>query len=233
MSIAEQLTQTMEPLLDAVYAAGKSAGGGTTDNPLKYISPDISFDGFFDGAKFPENFELVFERDTCSANLGSMFRNTINLRKLTLDIPKDSNGAAYNAYYFIYCQSTTNDRTLKELVIPEEMKISNASRFVAYRNGLVSITGSIDATDCTNFTNAFANCSNLRNIRFKANTISKSIDFLSSSSLTPESAQSIIDGLAQNTGDTQLTLTLNKHVSLTTEQSVAITAKNWTLVTND
>lgn len=28
MTIAEQLTQTMEPLLDAVYAAGKAAGGG-------------------------------------------------------------------------------------------------------------------------------------------------------------------------------------------------------------
>lgn len=28
MTIAEQLTQTMEPLLDAVYTAGKAAGGG-------------------------------------------------------------------------------------------------------------------------------------------------------------------------------------------------------------
>lgn len=42
MSIAEQLTQTMEPLLDAVYAAGKAAGTGGSGNRREYSGKIVS-----------------------------------------------------------------------------------------------------------------------------------------------------------------------------------------------
>ena len=53
-----------------------------------------------------------------------------------------------------------------------------------------------------------------------------------SRNLTPETIQSIIDGMADLTGATAQTLTFHKDVGakLTDAQKATITAKNWTLV---
>jgi hypothetical protein len=77
--------------------------------------------------------------------------------------------------------------------------------------------------------NTFLTCNALKNIRFVAGTIKVNISFSSSSLLSAESIQSIIDGLA--TVETAQTLTLHATVKakLTEEQIASITSKNWTL----
>ena len=76
----------------------------------------------------------------------------------------------------------------------------------------------------------FSVCSSLKNISFVAGCIKKSISF-SQSPLTDESIQSIIDGLADLTGQTAQTITFHSDVKnkLTEEQIASATSKNWNI----
>ena len=68
-------------------------------------------------------------------------------------------------------------------------------------------------------------------LRFAKQTLKVSIDLSYCYSLDDESVQSIIDGLADLTGETAQTITLHTDIKskLTDEQTSAITAKNWTI----
>lgn len=81
------------------------------------------------------------------------------------------------------------------------------------------------------WSNAFANCSSLVDITFSG-TIGKTISFAQSGKLSDASIQSIIEALADLTGETAQTLTFHKDVGgrLTQAQKDTISAKNWTLV---
>lgn len=81
------------------------------------------------------------------------------------------------------------------------------------------------AADGTNLT--FWECRSLKHIKFVAETIKTDLSFVHSVNLTPESIQSIINGLA--TVETAQTLTLNSAITLTDEQLATINSKGWTL----
>lgn len=83
----------------------------------------------------------------------------------------------------------------------------------------------------TNVNNMFLNATKLEEL-YCEGEITLSISFAQSNLLTNESVQSIIDCLADLTGQTAQTLTLHADVGakLTDAQKATITAKNWTLV---
>lgn len=83
----------------------------------------------------------------------------------------------------------------------------------------------------SNNTPNFNNCRNLREIRFVPESLPFGLSISASSLLSAESIQSIIDGLADLTGGTAQTLTLNATVKakLTQTQLDTITGKNWSL----
>lgn len=78
----------------------------------------------------------------------------------------------------------------------------------------------------------FYGSKNVEYARFVPNTIKCNFNASDSSAFTTETVDSIIDGLADLTGQTTKTLTLHSTVGakLTDTQKVTITAKNWTLV---
>lgn len=81
----------------------------------------------------------------------------------------------------------------------------------------------------TNATGMFSGCANLENITIDGE-IGVAIGFAGSPKLTDESIQSIIDHLADLTGQTSLAVGFHSTVlaNLTEEQINAIGAKNWT-----
>ena len=81
------------------------------------------------------------------------------------------------------------------------------------------------------FQSCFGQCSEIEQIRFVEKSILRNISFSATDKLSDESIQSIINGLAELTGGTAQTLTLNATVGakLTDTQKATITAKNWTL----
>ncbi len=171
---------------------------------------------------------------------------------LVLDIPLVSN------YYQILSQVTTNttvehltingakdgrisqlsyafngiqDTTLKRFTV--NCDFSNVGNFDNAFNirGLEIIDGiPIDMSSSTNC-NAFAATMSLREVRFAPLSIKARISFGQAPNLSNGTIQSIIDGLADLTGETAQTLTLHKEVGakLTDEQKAVITVKNWIL----
>jgi hypothetical protein len=79
--------------------------------------------------------------------------------------------------------------------------------------------------------NVFGGCESLKELRVVPLSIKVNFSISYSPLLSPETIQSIIDGLADLTGQTAQTLTLHKEVGakLTDEQKATITAKNWIL----
>lgn len=118
-----------------------------------------------------------------------------------------------------------------ELPIIEKFLPNTLNRAFQDRRKLKEIRATIDATHCTSFANGGFSCPSLEEIRFKTGTIfvNPSLDYCPL--LSDESIQSVIDGLADLTGQEAQTITFHATVKskLTEEQISTITSKNWTL----
>lgn len=144
------------------------------------------------------------------------------------------NGLEYIDYYmntkkgtsFGSCFSRTN--SLKWI---QGINTSNATSVSDMFNGssIESITEPFDFSNVTNANKVFNGCKNLKNIRFVAETIKISLLISECMSLSIESIQSIINGLATVSTTQTLTLHANVKANLTDEQIASITSKNWTL----
>ena len=114
-----------------------------------------------------------------------------------------------------------------------QLDTSNGTNFVSmfYLCGNLTTIPQLDTSNGTNFYNMFYHCYALKNISFVAGCIKKSISFAQSDKLTDESIQSIIDGLADLTGQTAQTITFHPDVKnkLTEEQIASVTSKNWNI----
>ena len=133
----------------------------------------------------------------------------------------------------LHCDNYCVDKKLKRLTlnIDTQKSISNSNTFNNLQ-ALEVIDGEPINLSSSGSNNMFGNCISLVYVRFVPLTIPKNISFSKSGSLSDETTQSIIDGLADLTGGTAQTLTLHATVGakLTDEQKATITAKNWTLV---
>jgi hypothetical protein len=151
--------------------------------------------------------------------MGQMFTFNSGIKKIILNMPDESQ----------YMDATFSRAiVLEEIVLGFSTKnITSYSNTFNSCNLLKRITGVLDFSSATKNTNMFYNCYNLEEVTFAPNTLSLSMLLNTSSKLTAESVQSIIDGLATVT--TAQTLTLNKAIALTDEQKATINAKGWTL----
>lgn len=108
-------------------------------------------------------------------------------------------------------------------------KVTNFSGLFAGKIMLETVKG-LDLSSATNLASIFASCSNLKNITFVENSIKINFNLGSSSLLSDESIQSLINGLA--TVETAQNLTIHSDVAtkLTDEQKATISSKNWNIV---
>ncbi len=153
-------------------------------------------------------------------NFVSMFFGCFNLEYISLiNAPKADNFS----YTFHTCKSMTK----------AEVDVSNAGRIDAIFNICQSLKtiSKLNPVKCTNFASAFGGCYALENITFTPLSIQKNISFGDSPLLSSESIQSIIDGLADLTGQTAQTITFHSTVKnkLTEEQIASATSKNWNI----
>ena len=132
--------------------------------------------------------------------------------------------------------TTASDDTLKRVTFNVDTEnCNNATNAFAGLRALEIVDGkplNCSSATVANRANMFAFCKALKEVRFVANSIKISISFNNCLSLSTDTIQSIIDGLADLTGGTAQTLTLHATVGakLTDTQKATITAKNWTLV---
>jgi hypothetical protein len=178
-------------------------------------------------AVFPDGYELTlnipnFVPQASGADMNFGVAKGIKRLKL-VSTPSDAT---------INLSTAFNNSSIEELDMSEfhcNIKVM-VSTFLQCRN-LREIKGELNLTSATFNTYEFYNCTALEEIRIKAGTIYKSVAFAQSSKLSAESIQSIVDGLADLTGQTAQKITLHTTVllQLSEEQLFAITAKNWTM----
>ena len=140
------------------------------------------------------------------------------------------------AYMFAIATSianTSEDTTLKHITLNLDLsKSTNYGRTFYQLAALEVIDGNpLDFSSATTTSNVFNGCRALKKFRVVPLSIKVNIKINFSSELSPETRQSILDGLAALTGQTTQTVTFHSTVGakLTDEQKATITAKNWTL----
>lgn len=226
---------TQEELMGEILTslAGKMAGGGSGESWLDYAT---SISNLFALAVFDvDTLDIEYGSKITETEIGNCLYSAFTRQKGLKKI-KINTGIIYinpvncgNAF-----ETTTSYGQLEKIEIPfiSNVLINNATRMFYEQRALKEIVGNLNLSGLTGaIVNAFQNCLALEEVRFKQNSIPKSIDIKYSSLLSNASIQSIIDGLMDLTGATAQTLTLHADVKakLTETQLATITGKNWTL----
>ena len=214
MSIAEKL-QTIAENEQRVYDKGYTDGA----LPITHMH---NLNQAFQNSTFPENYDLVLHLKK-PVGMQYCFSKS-NVRSVTLIAEQE--GSTMITFCFRDCSN------LQVIDIKNyKATITDISYAFYYASKLKSIYGALDISGGQNTTAAFDGCVLLEDIEFVPNTIKVNISFLNCANLSDVSIQSIIDGLADLTGQTTQTITFHATVGtkLTDEQKATITAKNWTL----
>ena len=181
-------TELIKPLdfaskIDDVYAAGqKASGGGAYD------------EGFADGRQAGQaEFWDAYQEDGNRTNYAYAFCG----RGWTDETYKPKhNITASGAFGYIYSNSLITDT-----VVPLVFKQHNSTQ--AFANSKIKYIPSITVASGQTFTNWFAGCSDLVEIRFTdESVIGNNIDLSPCKSLSHESIMNIINALADKTTDT-------------------------------
>lgn len=230
MSIAEKL-QTIAENQQRVYNKGYQDGKDYTPTDYMDYASSITFSNL---NLFAEPvIEINLEYVNTFFNLFRAYARNVTVEHIIVNCKNQIT----NMQNFYNATNIYMDDTLKKITL--NVDTSKATSFMNaffYNRALEIIDGKpIDCSACTSataFNSAFSYDSALTEIRFVKNSIKVNISFGSSSLLSLESIQSIIDGLADLTGQTAQTLTVHSVVYqkiIDNGWDALITAKNWTL----
>lgn len=195
------------------------AQGGVTDN----VAFATSLKHTFQSAEFPTT-NLVIDVSRCTKYEDPFDRS--NLETLTFSAIPQS---------YVSCSGMVEVMpALTEFSFPGAFHISSA-RYLFYNcPNLKTVNGVLDFSEIKTADLFYAFCQNstaIENLTFAPSSIFASIGLQQSALLSAASLQSIVDALADLTGQTAQTLTLHSDAKtrLTAAQRQTITGKNWTL----
>lgn len=207
---------------------------------------------------FKNNISLRYINiDTSSFNLGSLFLNCFNLRRINKDNVVDCSNSTTFSNIFSNChmlgdvsfinidedKSQSWTRAFKIDTSVEYFNLKNISfspkligtsfQHMFYNQQfLENINGEIDFTKISTTTGTelmFYACNNLKEVRFTKESLKYNLQMAQSGSLSLESLQSIIDGLGNVTTTSTLSLNSTAYNKLTEEQKQSATDKGWTI----
>ena len=200
--------------------AGIEAAG---DDLFQYAT---NADFLFNGATFPDGYELTLNLPNIAESANRLVRFSKGLKKVTLKGNKNNNAIGLQ-YAF---------DSAKPLEIVDATEWGAGGLKPTYFNSAFSsspvhtILGEIDCSALVNVNGTFSSALALKEIRIKAGTLARALSLGHSSLLSDESIQSIIDGLADLSGQTAQTITFHPSIvsgRLTDEQRLQILYKNW------
>jgi hypothetical protein len=232
----EQCKKEMDVYFDDINEAiNEKTGEEATYKPSEMgdaIRDIVKFEEYataicFGGVDLPE---VVIVNAYNAKTLDNFITPTSTIKELTVNCKKQ----VTSMNRFIY---GTGNNLIKITLNVDTSKCTNfrqafyhmRGRVVAGYQEYVIIEGEIDFTSATSVSACFDLCNYLKEVRFAKETLSLSISLVSGKYLSDESIQSIIDGLADLTGQTAQKITFHTDVvlKLTDEQWNQINAKNW------
>lgn len=235
MTTADKLVtvaDNIEKVYNAGFEKGKAEGGG--------FPADMEWANHATTAKIACDYiedETVTFSFPSIVDYNEIFKlNTANyaLKHLILNI--GGLPTNFNRIFFNFGQISANFGMYALEHITINGDTSQVTSFYYFVRSMNQVLKVIDGTPL-DFSSSTSNqmfcnrCYSLFHIRIVPNTIKVSADFSGSYSWDDESLQSIIDGLADLTGNEAQTLTLHTNIKakLTETQLATITGKNWTL----
>ena len=246
MSIAteiQRLQTAKENIRTAIEEKGVEVGNGTIDTYAEKIG-EISVGGSLGLERYAKQILFaslnLFGKEEVTLNLD----NATNLNGLCRTTVQEDDNTTVKHLTINCLQPLTNisqmisaldtDETLERITLNLNNIVATSVTYMFNKlRALRVIDGKpLDFSTMTSIsTSTFAACSALEEIRFKPNSIFVNFAFSYPQNLSAESVQSVIDGLADLTGNTTQTLTLNATVGnkLTDTQKATITDKNWIL----
>ena len=218
-NIDTTLTAAVESLID---------GYGSGGNDYYSIASSIMFNNLN-----PFGKSEIFVCLKVTKRIGSLFSQSVEKNTTVEHITLKTEQKLEFANAIFYTLSAYTDEYLKHITLYiDTSEVLNMSTIFANLRALEVVDGEpLDFSCATNINGIFNGCVSLKEFRVKKESIKVSFSCAYAQSLSAESMQSIIDGLADLTDlDTQ-TLTLHADVKakLTEEQISQITSKNWTL----
>lgn len=244
----------------AIEGSGVEVGDGTIDTYAEKVGviSDTSYNkgyenGYTEGVKTaPPDYlpavttfkipnwnllgkkEVVLNIPSVTNYNGFMQQNSGNLNTTVehLTINGAMDGTITNVSMAFYCG--TPETTLKRLTLNCDLsKCISTNYMCTYLTALEVVDGEpLDLSSVSGSISMFGGYNHgIKEVRFVPLSIKNSISFSDDSYLSDETTQSIIDGLANLTGEATQTLTFHWTFGnkLTDEQKAEITAKNWTL----
>jgi hypothetical protein len=208
--------------IEAVYNAGKSAGGGggsEEDYQRGYEEGrQAEYDEFWDAFQNYGNRNSYYQQFTQYTWNDTTFKPKYPI-----------NCYATQSYQTFNATQVFSNTGVTIISVPITVTGVPLTQTFYQAQKLVTIS-SLTLNDVPSHNSAFDGCTALKNITMGGSIIAD-IGFAKASLLTNASVQSIIDHLADVTGQTSLKLTLHNTVGskLTEAQKQQITAKNWTL----
>ena len=214
---------------DKGYDTGYEEGFASA--PPDYMQYVTGFANLFQESQFPEDTDLNIDISNMRGAtqyyfLNSTFRRIKGVKSIKI-LTKDKKLPLYLDYTF------GGGVNLKTVDLSDNPLIYSWSGAFAYAYELEEIIGELDLSGFQSWsTKGFESTTKLKEMRFKKGTIPYSITFGSCWQLSPETIQSIIDGLADLTGQTAQTLDFYSDIvaKLTDEQQLQILSKNWTVI---
>lgn len=198
-------------------------------NPFYYAT---TLNNILSGIVFPENYEVVIKVKKAPTSSSYTLHQASGFRS-TKWISEDNT----NLIQFNHSHRNSLYTSILERVDLTEYNTHFTTIQEAFRGQtkLKSILGVFDVSNCktvSSLSNAFMECSALEDVEFASGTINVNISFSACKNLTAKSIQSIIDGLADLTGQTGQTVDFHSDIisKLTDEQWQQIYNKNWSAV---
>ncbi len=237
MTIAEKITRAKNDY-DAVYEAGKQAGGNTEEafEAGRKAEYDAFWDTFqrnqtsyaygfagkgWDDTTFKPKYDIVTSENSASNHMFAT-NQIVNLEKILTEqgIQLDVSQSARVDYLFYYCTSLE--------IVPVITVGENCTNIAYMFNNctkLKCIKGLILPNKSLTNNNAFNNCTELEDITIGGTIAMSGLDFKSCTKLTKASITSIINALSTSTSG--LTITFSK-----TAKEAAFTSAEWTTLEN-
>lgn len=221
-AVTETPSNTLSESVDNVIAGyGQGGSGGGLD-----LFPYVRYVDFTaDLQEVTKDIALHLER---APAINQMFSQAtmINAPKITVYI----SDICENMSTFL--RGNGRQEALKTVEIIGDTKQIKLFNFAFYwRITLETINCEFDFSSATNVDSMLTYCSALKEVRFKRNTLSLSISIAHSPNLSDASIDSIVNGLADLTGQTAQTITFHSTVTAkimaNVEWDSAITSKNW------
>lgn len=276
--------QYIPDLLDMIVTSGQITDqykdNGTTPIP-KLLSEDVLFlpenfpmktiyyntYGILLMNHIPQNERMVLFKnnislryiniDTSSFNLGSLFLNCFNLRRINKDNVVDCSNSTTFSNIFSNCymledvsfinidedkaqswirafriDTSVEYFNLKNISFSPKLIGTSFQHMFYNQQFLENINGEIDFSKVNTTTGSnlmFYACNNLKEVRFTKESLKYDLQLAQSDSLSLESLQSIIDGLGDVTTTRTLSLNATAYNKLTEEQKQSATDKGWTI----